>query len=122
MTLLKISAATFILISGIAMAQDAPVKLQCDGKIQRENPKTESQMEPYSVEISGKAVKLNGVSDLDDKFSLIQKDERFYVFKNAKKTQGGNIDRTNGQLSLYAMDKNNRKIIISVVGLCTKEN
>jgi hypothetical protein len=122
MTFSRICTAIFILASGTAMAQDAPLKLQCEGKIQRENPKTESQMEPYSVEIGGKAVKLIGVGDLETNYSLIQKDERFYVFKNAKKTQGGNLNRATGQLSLYALDKGSHKIAISVAGLCTKEN
>lgn len=122
MMLPKIGAAAFILVSGSASAQDAPVKLQCQGNIQRETPKTETQMEPVSVEISGKSVKLTGSGDFETSFSLIQKDERFYVFKNAKKTQGGNINRATGQLDLYSMDQNRRRVVVSVNGLCTKEN
>lgn len=122
MTLLKISTAAVVLVSGIATAQDASPKLQCEGKIQRESPKTESQMEPFSVEIKNKAVNLSGVSDLETNFSLVQRDEKFFVFKNARKTQGGNIDRTTGQIILYAIDKNTHKITVSVNGLCAKEN
>ena len=122
MTLLKIGTASFVLVSGIAAAQDAPPKFQCDGKIQRENPKTKSQMEPFLVEIKNKVVNLSGLSDLEANFSLIQSDEKFYVFKNAKKTQGGNIDRTTGQIILYAVDKNTHKIVVSINGLCAKEN
>jgi hypothetical protein len=122
MVLPKISATAFLLFSPVAMAQEAPVKLQCQGNIQRGSPKTETQMEPVSVEINGKAVKLNGVDDFETSFSLIQKDEKFYVFKNSKKTQGGNINRATGQLYLYSMDMGRHKIAVSVNGTCTKSD
>jgi hypothetical protein len=119
MNFLKI--ATLVLVSGAAMAQDAPVRFQCEGKLQLESPKTGSEIEPFSIEVKNKAVKLSGLSNLEANFSLIQEDEQYYVFKNARKTQGGNIDRPSGKLYLYVLDKDAHKITLSINGLCTKE-
>ena len=116
MTLKKICMAAFVLVSGTAVAQDSSIKFRCEGK----SLTTESQIEPFSVEISNKAATVSGVNDLDSNFSLIQQDSRFYVFKNGKKTQGGNIDRSTGGINLYALDKGAHKIAISISGICVK--
>ena len=116
MTLKKICMAAFVLVSWTAVAQDTSIKFRCEGK----NLTTESQIEPFSVEISNKAVTLSGVSNLDSIFSLIQQDSRFYVFKNGKKTQGGNVDRSTGSINLYALDKGAHKITLSINGICVK--
>lgn len=116
MRAVRLGAAAFILVSGSAMAQDAPVRLRCEGK----SLTSDSHIEPFSIEINDKFVTLDGVDSFESKFSLIQKDTKFYVFKNGPKTQGGNIDRTNGAVYLYAVNKAARKVSRSISGLCSK--
>ena len=118
MKLLTASAAILILSSGLAAAEDAPTTLQCEGNLQQGSQKAETPIEPFSVEIKDKAVKLTGVSNLGTTFSLIQKDQKFYVFKNAGKDQGGNIDRQTGAIGLYGLDKSAHKITVSINGRC----
>ena len=112
------SMAILILSSGLAAAEDSAVTFQCEGNLQQGSQKTKTPIEPFSVEIKDKVVKLTGVSELGTTFSLIQKDQKFYVFKNAKKDQGGNIDRQTGVISLYALDKSAHKITVSINGRC----
>jgi hypothetical protein len=116
--MVKATAATSLLVSGLAMAQDAPTIFQCEGGVQQGSSKTQTQIEPFSIEIQNKAVNLSGVGSLETRFSLIQKDEKFYVFKNARKDQGGNIDRQSGRVNLYAIDKTAHKLTVSIDGLC----
>jgi hypothetical protein len=118
MRLLTVSMAILILSSGLATAEDSPTTLQCEGNLQQGSQKTETPIEPFSVEIKDKAVKLTGVSNLGSAFSLIQIDQKFYVFKNARKDQGGNIDRQTGVISLYALDKSAHKITVFINGRC----
>ena len=91
-------------------------RLRCEGK----GLTSDSQIEPFSIDINDKSVTLDGVDKFENKFSLIQKDTKFYVFKNGPKTQGGNIDRTNGAVYLYAVNKAARKVSRSISGLCSK--
>ena len=118
--LLRILPAALALSSTAAMAEQASVDFRCDGKM--ENDETVTELKPFSIRIEDKVVRIEGLSDLDAKFALIQKDEQFFVFKNARKTQGGNIERPTGKLYLYAVDKGAHKLTLSVNGLCTKEN
>ncbi|MFO1104167.1 MAG: hypothetical protein U1E20_14840 [Methylocystis sp.] len=118
MRLLAASAAILILSSRLVVAEDAPITFQCEGSLQQGSQKTETPIEPFSVEIKGKVVTLTGVGNLGTAFSLIQKDQRFYVFKNAGKDQGGNIDRQTGVISLYVLDKSAHKISASINGRC----
>ena len=118
MRLLMAGAAILILSSGRVAAEDSPTTFQCEGNLQQGSKKPETPIEPFSVEIKDKAVKLTGVSELGTTFSLIQKDQKFYVFKNARKDQGGNIDRQAGAISLYALDKSAHKITVSINGRC----
>jgi hypothetical protein len=118
MRLLMVSTAFLILSSGLAAAEDSLTTLQCEGNLQEGNQKTETPIEPFLVEIKNKTVKLDGVSYLGSAFSLIQKDQKFYVFKNARKDQGGNINRQTGVISLYALDKSAHKITVSINGRC----
>ena len=76
MTFLKINTAIFVLISGITTAEDSPTTLQCEGNLQQGSQKTETPIEPFSVEIKDKVVKLTGVSNLGSAFSLIQNDQK----------------------------------------------
>lgn len=121
MTLSKLMTAIFVLCSGSAIALDAPVRFQCEDAAGQANPGSpEAQGEPISIEITNKAVKVSGVGALDSSFTLIQMDEKFYVFKN-KKNQGGNINRTNGVFQLYAVDRNAHKMTVSINGVCKQE-
>ncbi len=115
MSAMRLGAAALILVSGSAMAQDVPVRLRCEGK----GLTNDSQIEPFSIDIDDKSVTLDGVDKFENKFSLIQKDSKFYVFKNGPKTQGGNIDRTNGAVYLYAVNKAARIVSRSISGHCS---
>jgi hypothetical protein len=120
MSLKILLPAALALFSTAAMAEQASVEFRCDGKMEKDEAVTE--LNQFSISIEDKAVKIEGLSDLDAKFALIQKDEQFFVFKNARKTQGGNIERPTGKLYLYAVDKAAHKLTLSVNGLCAKEN
>jgi hypothetical protein len=117
---LKILPAALALFSTAAMAEQASVDFRCSGNMEGDEAVTE--LSPFSIRIEDKVVKIDGLSDLDAKFTLIQTNEQFFVFKNAKKTQGGNIERPTGKLYLYAVDKGAHKLTLSINGLCTKEN
>jgi hypothetical protein len=105
------SAMALLLLAGSAGAQDALVSFRC------ESP---AQSEPFSIEISGSTVKLSGVGVLDGKFSLIRKNDQFYVFKNSR-GQGGNISRSNGAVELYAVNAAAHKMTVSINGVCLKQ-
>jgi hypothetical protein len=117
----EIIPATMFLFSTVAMAEQVSVDFRCEGNMQRDD-EAATQLEPFSIRIQNKVVKIDGLSHLDTKFTLIQMDDKFCVFKNAMKTQGGNIERPTGVLYLYAIDKVAHKVTLSVNGHCTKEN
>ncbi len=119
--LTKIISATMFLFSTIAMAEQVSADFRCEGNMQRDD-EAATQLQPFSIRIQEKVVKIDGLSQLDAKFNLIQMDDKFCVFKNAMKTQGGNIERPTGVLYLYAIDKVAHKVTLSVNGHCTKEN
>ncbi len=119
MALFKTAAAAFLLATGAANAEDGAAAFRCEGESQQDAQ--QSAPASFSVEIVNKSVKLGGVEGMESKFALIQKDDNFYVFKNARKTQGGNIDRRTGRISLYVLDKAARRITLSVEGQCAKE-
>lgn len=114
---LRTAAVFFLLFSGSAIAQDAPVRLQCQVSAQEAGS---SQSGPFSIGISGKAVTLSGVSALESNFSLIRKNDAFYVFKN-NKNQGGNINRSNGAVELYAVNPATHKMTVSINGICMRQ-
>ena len=115
---LSIAAITSsLLCPGWAVAEDAPVTFQCDASAQQDSS---TQSEPFSIEIKGSAVKLNNVSALDSGFSLLRKNDAYYVFKN-KKNQGGNINRANGAVELYAVDAASHKMTVSITGVCAEQ-
>ncbi len=99
------AAALFLLFTNSAIAQDAPVRLQCQVSAQEAGS---SQSRPFSIEISGKAVTLSGVSALESNFSLMRKNDAFYVFKN-NKNQAGNINRSNDAVEPYAVNPSTHK-------------
>ncbi|HEY8125216.1 MAG TPA: hypothetical protein VIF88_07325 [Methylocystis sp.] len=116
---LRLFVATTIslLCSGWAFAEDAPVTYQCEVSAQQSDP---SQSGPFSIEIRGAAVKLDNVSALDSNFSLIRKSDAFYVFKN-KKNQGGNLNRSNGAVELYAVNAASHEMTVSINGVCVEQ-
>lgn len=114
----KMLPAALALFSTAALAESA--EFRCDGSMQGDESVT--PLRPFTIRIEDKVVKIDGLSDLDAKFTLIQNDAQFFVFKNARKTQGGNIERPTGKLYLYAVDKEAHKLTRSVNGLCAKEN
>lgn len=113
------SIATIISLfcSGWAFAEDAPVTYQCEVSAQQSDS---SQSAPFSIEIRGAAVKLSNVSALDDTFALIRKNDAYYVFKN-KKNQGGNINRSNGAVELYAVNAASHEMTVSINGVCVEQ-
>jgi hypothetical protein len=111
------SSIALLMAAGSASAEDAAVAFQCQVAAQEAGP---SQSEPFSIEIRGSAVKLAGVSALDGGFSLIRKNDAFYVFKNGK-GQGGNINRANGVVELYAVNAASHKMTVSITGTCVKQ-
>ncbi|MGJ0451945.1 MAG: hypothetical protein ACR65T_01750 [Methylocystis sp.] len=115
----RLSIATIISLfcSGWAFAEDAPVTFQCEVSAQQSDS---SQSAPFSIEIRGAAVKLSNVSALDGNFSLIRKNDAFYVFKN-KKNQGGNLNRSNGAVELYAVNAASHKMTVSINGACVEQ-
>lgn len=106
------SATALLLFCGSAGAQDALVSFRCEAP---------AQSEPFSIEISGSTVKLSGVGVLDGKFSLIRKNDQFFVFKNSR-GQGGNINRSNGAVELYAVNAAAHKLSVSINGICVKQD
>jgi hypothetical protein len=110
------AALAFVAFSGAAEAQDASIRFRCQG-----SSATGSQVEPFAVEIKNRAVEVSGLEKFETRLPLIQQDARFYVFKNGNKTQGGNIDRSNGAINLYIVNLSAHKITTSITGLCTKE-
>ncbi len=113
---LRYSAIAFFLTTGSVSAQEAT--FQCEASAQEAGS---AQSEPFSIEIRGGAVKLSGVSALESTFSLIRKNDAFYVFKN-NKGQGGNINRSNGVVELYAVNATSHKMTVSITGVCSKPN
>jgi len=113
-----ISGIAFLALADSAFAQDAPIAFQCQASAQSAGS---TQSGPFSIEIKGGAVKLSGVSALDSNFSLIRKNNAFYVFKN-NKGQGGNIDRSNGAVELYAVNAASHKMTVSINGACVKQD
>jgi hypothetical protein len=111
------AATTLFLFHTLALAQDAPVRFQCEVTTQDAGS---SQSGPFSVEINGTAVKVAGVDALDSNFSILRKNDAFYVFKN-KKNQGGNINRSNGAVELYAVNAATHKMTVSIYGTCVKQ-
>lgn len=101
-----------------AAAEDGPVAFQCEAAAQEAGA---AQTQPFSIEIKGSSVKLAGVDALDSNFSLIRKNDAFYVFKN-NKGQGGNINRSNGVVELYAVNAASHKMTVSITGTCTRQN
>ncbi len=110
-------AIALFLSSTLALAQDAPVRFQCEAPAQ---DAASGQAGPFSVEINGMAVKISGVDALDSNFSILRKNEAFYVFKN-KKNQGGNINRANGAVELYAVNPASHKMTVSINGMCVEQ-
>ncbi len=110
-------AVVVFLLVGSAAAQDAPVRLQCQVSAQEAGS---NQSDPFSIVISGKTVSLSGVSALESNFSLIRKNDAFYVFKN-NKNQGGNINRSNGAVELYAVNPATHKMTVSINGVCVHQ-
>lgn len=113
-----ISAITFLALAGSSFAQDAPIAFQCQPSSQSAGS---TQSGPFSIEIKGGAVKLSGVSGLDSNFSLIRKNSAFFVFKN-NKGQGGNINRSNGAVELYAVNAASHKMTVSINGACVQQD
>ncbi len=112
------SMIALLAAAGSAAAEDAPVAFQCETAVQEAGA---SQSEPFSIEIKGNAVKLAGVDSLDSSFSMIRKNDNFYVFKNGK-GQGGNINRTNGVVELYAVNAASHKMTVSITARCVKQD
>ncbi|CCJ08899.1 hypothetical protein [Methylocystis sp. SC2] len=115
----RLFVATIISLlgSGWAVAEDAPVTYQCEVSAQQSDS---SQSAPFSIEIRGAAVKLSNVSALDGNFSLIRKNDAFYVFKN-KKNQGGNLNRSTGAVELYAVNAASHQMTVSINGACVEQ-
>lgn len=115
----RLSVATImsLLCSGWAFAEDAPVTYQCEVSAQQSDS---SQSGPFSIEISGAVVKLSNVSALDGHFSLIRKNDAYYVFKN-KKNQGGNVNRSTGAVELYAVNAASHEMTVSINGACVEQ-
>jgi hypothetical protein len=114
---LSVATALSLLCSSWAFAEDAAVTYQCEVSAQQG---ASSQSAPFSIEIRGAAVKLSNVSALDDNFALIRKNDAFYVFKN-KKNQGGNINRSNGAVELYAVNAASHEMTVSINGACVEQ-
>ncbi|CAJ0850376.1 hypothetical protein AMST5_00260 [freshwater sediment metagenome] len=114
----SLSLIAVLIAVNSAAAEEGPIAFQCQAAAQDAGP---AQSEPFSLEIKGSTVKLVGVSALDGSFSLIRKNDTFYVFKNGK-GQGGNINRTNGVVELYAVNAASHKMTVSITGTCVKQD
>ncbi len=116
MTFAKLGAALLVVILGCSAAR-ADASFRCEGV----NQTTGAQMQPFTVEIRGKTVTLDGVPELSKSLSLIQQDAHFLVFKNGSKTQGGNIDRTTMAINLYVLDMGRHKLAVQIGGRCSAQ-
>jgi hypothetical protein len=113
----KFGAALLVAILGCSAARAADASFRCEGV----NQTTGAQVQPFTVDIRGKTVTLNGVEGLGKSFSLIQQDAHFLVFKNGAKTQGGNIDRTSKSINLYVLDMGKHKLAVQIGGRCAAQ-
>ena len=117
MTFAKVGAALLVAFMGGSAARAAEASFRCGGS----NQIREAQIQPFTVEIRNNTVTLSGVEELGKSFALIQQDARFFVFKNAAKTQGGNIDRSSLTIELYVLDKASQKLAVSISGRCAAQ-
>lgn len=115
---IAVALVVLLALADEADAQEATIAFRCEVSAQDAGS---SQSEPFSIEISGSTVRLSGVAALDSKFSLLRKNDQFYVFKNGR-GQGGNINRSNGAVELYAVNAAAHKMTVSINGVCTKQN
>jgi hypothetical protein len=113
---LRVTGIVLLMSSAAAFADDAQISFQCEASAQQDSS---NGFGPFSIEINGKSVKQSGVGVLDGNFSLIRKSDAYYVFKNSK-NQGGNINRANGAVELYAVNAASHKMTVSIIGVCVE--
>ena len=117
MTVMKLGVALIVAFITSSAARAADMSFRCEGV----NQTSGTQVQPFTVDIRGKTVTLNGVEELGKGLSLIQQDAHFLVFKNGAKTAGGNIDRTSMTINLYVLDKAKHKLSVSIGGRCAAQ-
>jgi hypothetical protein len=117
MTATKLGVALIAAFIGGSAARAADASFRCEGV----NQTTGAQLQPFTVDIRGKTVSLNGVEGLGSSFALIQADSQFFVFKNGSKTQGGNINRASSTIGLYVLDMAQHKLTVQISGRCAAQ-
>jgi hypothetical protein len=117
MTFVKIGAAALLTFLCGSAAKAADASFRCDGV----NQTTGAQLQPFTVNIRNKSVRVDDVDGLGKSFALVQADPHFFVFKNGSKTQGGNIDRSSLTISLYVLDMARHKLAVQIGGRCVAQ-